>query len=60
METKKVKNVRLFIDNSKVFVSKLEIDIQDTSNKAFVFVDDDDNATQGDLDLVDRKIYSRK
>ena len=56
MATKKVKNVRFFIDNNKVFVSNLEINIQDTSNKTFVFVDDD-NATPGDLDLVETEKF---
>ena len=51
MTTEKVNNVRMFVCNSKVVVSNLEIDSQDTRNKTIVLANDDDE-TPRDLDLV--------
>lgn len=51
MATKKVGNVRLWVENSEVKVSILDIDAQDLMNKTVVLADDDD-ITPRDVDIV--------
>lgn len=53
MATKKVKNMRLYIENSKVVASNLDIDSQDIMNKTVVLAYDDDDETPRNLDLVE-------
>lgn len=59
MATKKVNNVRMFVRNSNMVVSNLEIGIQDTRNKTVVLANDDDE-TARDLDLVETSKFLAK
>ena len=51
MATKKVKNMRLYIEDSDVVASNLDIDSHDIMNKTVVLADDDDE-TPRNVDLV--------
>ena len=56
---KKAENVRLYIENSDVVVSNLDIDSQDIKNKTVVLADDDDESPRN-VDLVETDKFIAK